>query len=96
MLHETAKDMTIFTPHSTRSASASKVATKVPMETVLKTGGCVACERLQMTTDQRGICCPPKIIKNCLVVFDSKKKRGDWGGERTILKPQKLIACQSF
>ena len=31
--------MTIFTPHSTRSAPASKAATKVPIETVLKTGG---------------------------------------------------------
>ena len=59
MLHETGKDMTIFTPHSTRSASTSKAATKLPMETVLKTG-CVACKRLQITTDQRGICCPPK------------------------------------
>ena len=39
MLHDAGMDITIFTPHSTRSASTSKAATKVPMETVLKTGG---------------------------------------------------------
>ena len=39
VLHDAGIDMTIFTPHSTRSASTSKAATKVPMETVLKTGG---------------------------------------------------------
>ena len=30
--------MMIFTPYSTRSASTSRAATKVPIETVLKTG----------------------------------------------------------
>ena len=39
VLHDASIDMTIFTPHSTRSASTSKAATKVPIETVLKTGG---------------------------------------------------------
>ena len=39
MLHDAGMDITIFTPHSTRSASTSKAVTKVPMETVLKTGG---------------------------------------------------------
>ena len=39
VLHDAGIDMTIFTPHSTRSASASKAATKVPIETVLKTAG---------------------------------------------------------
>ena len=39
VLHDAGIDMTIFTPHSTRSASTSKAATKVPIETVLKTGG---------------------------------------------------------
>ena len=38
VLHNAGIDMTIFTPHSTRSASTSK-ATKVSIETVLKTGG---------------------------------------------------------
>ena len=38
MLHDAGIDMTIFTPHSTRSAS-SKAAKKVPIETVPKTGG---------------------------------------------------------
>ena len=32
------------------SASTSKAATKVPIETVLKTGAGVACESLQITT----------------------------------------------
>ena len=31
--------MSIFTPHSTRSASTSQVATKFPIGTVLKAGG---------------------------------------------------------
>ena len=31
--------MTIFTPHSTRSASTCKAATKAPIETVLRTEG---------------------------------------------------------
>ena len=39
MLHDAGIDMTIFTPYSTRSASTSKAATKVPIETVLKTRG---------------------------------------------------------
>ena len=39
MLHDPGIDMTIFTPHLTRSALASKAATKIPVETVLKTGG---------------------------------------------------------
>ena len=39
VLHDAGIDMTLFTPHSTRSASTSKAATKVPIETVLKTGG---------------------------------------------------------
>ena len=39
MLHDAGTDMTIFTQDSTRSASTSKAATKVPIETVLKTGG---------------------------------------------------------
>ena len=39
VLHDAGIDMTIFTPHSIRSASTSKAATKVPIETVLKTGG---------------------------------------------------------
>ena len=39
VLHDAGIDMTIFTLHSTRSASASKAATKVPIETILKTGG---------------------------------------------------------
>ena len=38
VLHDASIDMTIFTPDSTRSASTSKAATKVPIETVLKTG----------------------------------------------------------
>ena len=38
-LHDAGIDMTIFTPHSTRSASTSKAATKVPIKTVLKTEG---------------------------------------------------------
>ena len=33
VLHDTGIDMTIFTPHSIRSASTSKAATKVPVET---------------------------------------------------------------
>ena len=33
VLHDAGIDMTIFTPHSTRSASTSKAATKVPTET---------------------------------------------------------------
>ena len=39
VLHDADIDMTIFTPHSTRSASTSKATTKVPIEIVLKTGG---------------------------------------------------------
>ena len=39
VLHDVGIDITIFTPHSTRPASTSKAATKVPIETVLKTGG---------------------------------------------------------
>ena len=39
VLHDAGIDMTIFTTHATRSASTSKAATKVPMETVRKTGG---------------------------------------------------------
>ena len=39
VLHDPGIDITIFTSHSTRSASTSKAATKVPIETVLKTGG---------------------------------------------------------
>ena len=39
MLHDAGIDMTIFTQDSTRSASTSKAATKVPIETVLKSGG---------------------------------------------------------
>ena len=39
VLHDAGIDMTIFTPHSTRLASTSKAATKVTVETVLKTGG---------------------------------------------------------
>ena len=39
VLHDAGIDMTIFTQDSTRSASTSKAATKVPIETVLKTGG---------------------------------------------------------
>ena len=38
VLHDAGIDITIFTPHSTRSASTSKATTKVPIETVLKTG----------------------------------------------------------
>ena len=30
--------MSIFTPHSTRSASTSRAATRIPIDTVLKTG----------------------------------------------------------
>ena len=32
-------NMDLFTPHSTRSASASKAATKISLETILKTAG---------------------------------------------------------
>ena len=39
VLQDAGIDMTIFTLHSTRSASTNKAATKVPIETVLKTGG---------------------------------------------------------
>ena len=39
VLHDTVIDMTIFSPHSTRLASTSKAAIKVPIETVLKTEG---------------------------------------------------------
>ena len=49
VLHDAGIDMTIFTPHSTRSASTRKAATKIPIETVLKTGADIACERLQIT-----------------------------------------------
>ena len=38
VMHDAGIDMTIFTPHPTRLASTSKAATKVPIETVLKTG----------------------------------------------------------
>ena len=38
VLHDVGIDMTIFTPHSTRSASTRKAETKVPIETVLKKG----------------------------------------------------------
>ena len=33
-------DMSIFTPHYTRSASTSRAATRIPIDTVLKTGDC--------------------------------------------------------
>ena len=49
MLHDADINMTIFTPHSTRSVSKSKAATKVPIEMYLKQGAGVACERLQIT-----------------------------------------------
>ena len=39
VLHDTSIDMTIFTPHPTRLTSTSKATTKVPIETVFKTGG---------------------------------------------------------
>ena len=39
VLHDAGIDITVFTPHSTRSASTSKAATKVPIEIVLKKGG---------------------------------------------------------
>ena len=39
MLHDAGIDMTVLTPHLTRSDSTSKGATKVPIETVLKTEG---------------------------------------------------------
>ena len=39
VLHDSGIDMTIFTPHSTKLASTSKAATKVPIETVPKAGG---------------------------------------------------------
>ena len=39
MLHDVGIDMTVLTPHLTRSDSTSKGATKVPIETVLKTEG---------------------------------------------------------
>ena len=39
MLHDAGIGITIFTPHSTRSALTNKATTKVPIETVLKTGG---------------------------------------------------------
>ena len=32
-------DTSIFTPHSTRAASTSKAATKIPLKTILKTAG---------------------------------------------------------
>ena len=38
VLHDADIDMTVFTPHSTTSCSTDKAATKVPIETVLKTG----------------------------------------------------------
>ena len=46
MLHDAGIDTTIFTSHSTRLASTSKAAAKLPIETVLKTGAGVACNRL--------------------------------------------------
>ena len=39
MLHDAGIDRTVFKPYSTRSSSTSKAATKVPIKTVLKTGG---------------------------------------------------------
>ncbi len=36
---EAGIDLTIFTPHSTRSASTSKAATKLPLTTILETAG---------------------------------------------------------
>ena len=32
-------DLSLFTPHSTRSASTSALVTKVPIETIIKTAG---------------------------------------------------------
>jgi hypothetical protein len=32
-------DLSIFSPHSTRAASSSKAATKLPLSTILKTAG---------------------------------------------------------
>ena len=46
MLHDAGIDTTIFTSHSTRLASTSKAAAKLPIETVLKTGAGVAYNRL--------------------------------------------------
>ena len=39
VLTDSGIDMGIFTPHSTRSASTSKAATKLPLKTILKTAG---------------------------------------------------------
>ena len=39
VLHDVGIDMTVLTPHPTRSDSTSKEATKVPIETVIKTEG---------------------------------------------------------
>lgn len=38
-LQKAGIDMTIFTPHSTRSAASSKAASKIPLATILKTVG---------------------------------------------------------
>ena len=40
VLHDASIDMTIFIPRSTRPASTRKAVIKVPIETVLETGGC--------------------------------------------------------
>ena len=53
VLHDAGTDMTVFTPHSTRSTSPSKTATKVPTEIVLKTGAGVACQRLQINATNK-------------------------------------------
>lgn len=39
ILTDAGIDMNIFSPHSTRSASASKAATKLPLRTILSTAG---------------------------------------------------------
>ena len=38
-LSDAGVDMTIFTPHSTRSASTSKAASNIPLDTIMKTAG---------------------------------------------------------
>ncbi len=39
VLQEAGVDLSVFSPHSTRSASTSKVATKLPLSTILTTAG---------------------------------------------------------
>ena len=53
VLYDATMDMATFTPHSTRSASTSKVETKVTKETRLKTGVWCGCDHLQITTSNK-------------------------------------------